>query len=82
MLSQGQELHTGELVVSKNGEFGWVEGFGGRASEPWAMVRNLDGCRQSFGLDKLRRPDPEADWEVFAHVAEAASRAALSEASR
>ena len=61
----------GDLVMSRNGEWGWVERFGGPACAPWAMVRNIDGYAQSFGLHGLRRPEPDRDWEIFANIEEA-----------
>jgi len=63
--SAATDVRAGDLVISRNGEFGWVERFGGPLTSPWALVRNIDGFKQSFGLAGLRHPDAERDVEVF-----------------
>ena len=63
-------MKVGDLVLSRNGEWGWLERVAPPASEPVAWVRMPFGNLQTFSLHGLRRPDPERDWEIFAHIEE------------
>ena len=55
-------IKIGDLVVRKNGEWGWLE----RVTSPGvAWIRDGTGFVSTCSLASLRHPKPERDWEIL-----------------
>lgn len=56
-------IKLGDLVVRKNGEWGWLE----RVTHPGydvAWIRDATGFVSTCNLAGVRHPCPEKDWEI------------------